>query len=76
VVVALGPRTKFGQKAPVRSGKSPELMDRRTLALFCANSPDDVHYPVWEMHPKGDELLILASRLYEKRVQLIGFQYP
>jgi hypothetical protein len=59
-----------------RSGKSPELMDGRTLALNCANSPDDVHYAVWEMHPEGDELLILPSRLYEKRVQLIGFQYP
>jgi hypothetical protein len=51
-------------------------MDGRTLALYCTNSPDDLHYPVWEMHPEGDELLILASRLYEKRVQLIGFRYP
>jgi hypothetical protein len=51
-------------------------MDGRTLALYCTNSPDDVHYPVWEMYQEGDELLILASRLYEKRVQLIGFRYP
>jgi mannose-6-phosphate isomerase-like protein (cupin superfamily) len=38
-----------------------ELMDGRTLALYRVNGPHDVHYPVWEMHPEGDELLILAS---------------
>jgi len=43
------------------SGKSPEFMDGRTLALYYVDSPHDVHYPVWEMHPEGDELLILAS---------------
>jgi mannose-6-phosphate isomerase-like protein (cupin superfamily) len=41
--------------------RNPELMDGRTLALYHVNDPDDVHYPVWEMHPEGDELLILAS---------------
>jgi mannose-6-phosphate isomerase-like protein (cupin superfamily) len=40
---------------------NPELMDGRTVALYHVNGPDDVHYPVWEMHPEGDELLILAS---------------
>ncbi len=43
------------------SGKSPELMDGRMLALYRVNSPRDVHHPDWEMHPAGDELLILAS---------------
>jgi len=43
------------------SGNSPELTDGRTLALYYVNCPHDVHYPVWEMHPEGDELLILAS---------------
>ncbi len=42
-------------------GKIPELKDGLTLALFHANGPHDVHYPVWEMHPDGDELLIVAS---------------
>jgi mannose-6-phosphate isomerase-like protein (cupin superfamily) len=41
--------------------RHPELMDGRTLALYHVNGPDDVHYPVWEMHPEGDELLIVAS---------------
>ena len=40
---------------------NPELIDGRTLALHHVNGPHDVHYPVWEMHPDGDELLILAS---------------
>ena len=43
------------------SGRSLEFMDGRTLALHCVSSPEDVHYPVWEMHPAGDELLILVS---------------
>ena len=43
------------------SGKCSELMDGRTLALYYVKSPHDVHYPVWEMHPEGDELLILVS---------------
>jgi mannose-6-phosphate isomerase-like protein (cupin superfamily) len=42
-------------------GKNPLLKDGRILALFHANGPQDVHYPIWEMHPDGDELLILAS---------------
>jgi hypothetical protein len=43
------------------SGRRPEFRNGRTLALHCVSSPEDVHYPVWEMHPEGDELLILAS---------------
>jgi len=31
------------------------------LALHPVNGPRDVHYPTWEMHPVGDELLIAAS---------------
>jgi mannose-6-phosphate isomerase-like protein (cupin superfamily) len=43
------------------SGDSAELKDGRTLALYHVNNARDVHYPNWEMHPEGDELLILAS---------------
>jgi mannose-6-phosphate isomerase-like protein (cupin superfamily) len=31
------------------------------LVLHRVNGPDDAHYPIWEMHPEGDELLILVS---------------
>lgn len=44
-----------------RAGESPELADGRVLALFDVRTPQDVHYPIWEMHPKGDEVLILVS---------------
>jgi mannose-6-phosphate isomerase-like protein (cupin superfamily) len=40
---------------------NPELVDGRTLALYSVSGPDDVHYPAWEMHPEGDELLIVVS---------------
>jgi mannose-6-phosphate isomerase-like protein (cupin superfamily) len=43
------------------AGRSAELMDGRVLALHNVRTPQDVHYPIWEMHPEGDELLILAS---------------
>lgn len=43
------------------TNKNPELMDGRILALQNVNGPQDVHYPTWEMHPEGDELLILVS---------------
>jgi mannose-6-phosphate isomerase-like protein (cupin superfamily) len=42
------------------AGKNPAMKDGRVLALYHANGPQDVHYPVWEMHPEGDELLILV----------------
>ncbi len=42
-------------------GASSELADGRTLALFHAGGPQDVHYPIWEMHPDGDELLVALS---------------
>ena len=44
-----------------RSGESAELADGHVIALFDVRTPRDVHYPVWEMHPKGDELLLLLS---------------
>lgn len=44
-----------------RAGRDPALIDGLTLALFLVTDPRDVHYPIWEMHPEGDELLILAS---------------
>jgi mannose-6-phosphate isomerase-like protein (cupin superfamily) len=43
------------------AGKNPAMEDGRVLALYHVSGPQDVHYPVWEMHPEGDELLILAS---------------
>jgi len=43
------------------AGRNAELMDGRTLAHYHVNGPHDVHYPVWEMRPEGDELLIVAS---------------
>jgi quercetin dioxygenase-like cupin family protein len=36
-------------------------IDGRMLALYHVSGPDDVHYPAWEMHPEGDELLIVAT---------------
>jgi mannose-6-phosphate isomerase-like protein (cupin superfamily) len=36
-------------------------MQGRMLALHHLSGPRDAHYPVWEMHPAGDELLLLAS---------------
>lgn len=41
--------------------KYPELMEGRLLVLHHVSGPQDVHYPIWEMHPAGDELLILSS---------------
>jgi mannose-6-phosphate isomerase-like protein (cupin superfamily) len=43
------------------SGNSPEMRHGRTLALYRVSSPHDVHYPIWEIHPEGDELLIVVS---------------
>jgi mannose-6-phosphate isomerase-like protein (cupin superfamily) len=43
------------------AGANPELAEGRVLALFDVKTPEDVHYPIWEMHPEGDELLVLAS---------------
>lgn len=43
------------------AGENPEFAGGRVLAFFDVRTPQDVHYPMWEMHPAGDELLILAS---------------
>jgi mannose-6-phosphate isomerase-like protein (cupin superfamily) len=43
------------------AGTNAELAKGRVLALFEVRTPRDVHYPAWEMHPEGDELLMLAS---------------
>jgi len=58
-----GPLRSFAKTAEFlrNSGKSPELMDGCMLALYCVNEPRDVHFPDWEMHPAGDELLLLTS---------------
>lgn len=39
----------------------PELATGRVLALHRVSTPQDVHFPIWEMHPEGDELIMLAS---------------
>ena len=44
-----------------RTQEDPELVDGRVLALHHVNGPADVHYPDWEMHREGDELLLLVS---------------
>lgn len=40
---------------------NPELMEGYILSLHHAADSAAVHYPTWEMHPEGDELLILLS---------------
>lgn len=42
------------------AGKNPALRNGLVLTLHEVNTPQDVHYPAWEMHPEGDELLICA----------------
>lgn len=44
-----------------KASRDPGAMDGRLLALHHVSSARDVHYPDWEMHPAGDELLIVAS---------------
>lgn len=44
-----------------KAQQDSELADSFTLVLFEVQSAEDVHYPIWEMHPEGDELLILIS---------------
>ena len=45
------------------AGTDPALADGRILAVHTVTTPQDVHYPIWEMHPEGDELLVLLSGL-------------
>jgi mannose-6-phosphate isomerase-like protein (cupin superfamily) len=40
---------------------NPDLTDGLVLSLHEVNTPRDVHYPAWEMHPEGDELLMVSS---------------
>lgn len=40
---------------------NPELMQGYVFSLHHAANSAAVHYPTWEMHPEGDELLILLS---------------
>lgn len=39
----------------------PAFSNGYVLAVHNVTTPQDVHYPVWEMHPDGDELLIVIS---------------
>jgi len=41
----------------------------KTLAVFSAERPEDVHPDYWEMHPGGDELLILCSGRLELDIE-------
>ncbi|WDR01941.1 cupin domain-containing protein [Devosia algicola] len=40
---------------------SAHLAEGRTLAIFDAEHPEDVHPDHWEMHSEGDEFLYLWS---------------
>lgn len=44
-----------------KAGKDLDMTQGRALSLHEVNAPQNVHYPTWEMHPPGDELLIVAS---------------
>ena len=44
-----------------RSAQDPQLAGGRLLSFFAPDRPDDVHPEFWEMHPEGDELLLLCS---------------
>lgn len=44
-----------------RLSNDPQLAGGRLVSFFSANEPDDVHSDFWEMHPEGDELLIVYS---------------
>ncbi|HVV93182.1 MAG TPA: cupin domain-containing protein [Hyphomicrobiales bacterium] len=39
----------------------PRLAGGRVLSSVQAGDPHDLHADLWEMHPDGDELLIVAS---------------
>ncbi|WGS54142.1 cupin domain-containing protein [Paraburkholderia sp. D15] len=56
----MNPYTKIAA-AKLNAGNDLALMDGRMLALYRVNDSNDVHYPVWEMHPEGDELLVVAD---------------
>lgn len=51
-----GPRIR-----PLSLAAGERPADGKTLAVFAAERPEDVHPDYWEMHPGGDELLILCS---------------
>jgi mannose-6-phosphate isomerase-like protein (cupin superfamily) len=44
-----------------RIAADPELAGGRLLGFYRANEPADLHADIWEMHPEGDELLVLFS---------------
>ena len=39
----------------------PAFSNGFVLAVHNVTTPSDVHYPTWEMHPEGDELLVSIS---------------
>lgn len=53
-------------------GDDPGLADGPLLTLHHVSGPLDVHYPAWEMHPEGDELLILLSGALAVELRLGG----
>ncbi len=57
---AMAPHEKTGAFL-TGSARDPALKHGYVLAIHAANGPRDVHYPIWEAHPAGDELLILSS---------------
>lgn len=59
-----GPRIR-----PVSLASGDRPAEGRTLAVFPAERPEDVHPDSWEMHPGGDELLILCSGRLELDIE-------
>ncbi len=56
------------------AGTNPDLIDGLILTLHEVSTPRDVHYPDWEMHPEGDELLILSSGSLTVEFRKEGFE--
>lgn len=56
-----GTMRPYAKTAELFRNDNQALTDGRVLALHRVSHARDVHYPTWEMHPEGDELLMLAS---------------
>jgi mannose-6-phosphate isomerase-like protein (cupin superfamily) len=65
------PRPRTGMSTQELAEGSPTRTGC-TLVLKYVREPADVHYPVWEMHTAGDELLILVSGALVVELRLDG----
>ncbi|WP_323717831.1 cupin domain-containing protein [Paracoccus aminovorans] len=64
-----GPRIR---PVSVASKAGDRPAEGRTLAVFSAERPEDLHPEYWEMHPGGDELLIACSGRLELDIEDAG----